>query len=599
MGKDRYMYTSMLVSRLKKASQPNPAHLKDLDAATTAGSDDNITVDSRHFVPVYEGEWRDGRKEGYGTFRESETSCVAGVWYKDKLHGFCMNYDHQGNRFEGYFKNGKRVGFGKLITKEAISIGRYVENRPDGLHLTIIHASTEIYSERYCAGQLESRVSLDQMLPMVPLPPAAVEEMKFSLATREVGDITTTVGSRIRRLSVQLSRRSSSRGSSNLLDSDSPIARGHYTHRSRDSQPGYKKRASSICTTSPKRIAGACASLSRRGVASWTVAHVKLFCGLCGIAEEMESVIARHRIDGEALLALLRLCVAESDDWTFKSGAESFARELDITDIKTGWMFLTLLREIVRTEYRRKERIQSLIPLTASPLKSQQERQAVLCELLSGITELQQYLIPFSDLTPSGNIGEGGFGTVKLFNSKILQAQVAAKEFRRDFSASSDYHYNKIRALREFANELALLVVLRHPNITLLWGVVLDCPKPLILTEYIHGGSLLDLLHKKGVKLPRRDILSIAKDICAGMEFLHHQKVLHCDLKSSNILLKVTRRGTEESSYIAKLCDFGLAKSFELCPLLGGSCGIVDELLSMQDSVSHKDIDTVSCHTGL
>lgn len=605
-GWGRYLYTSMLMYRASKSTGGSAGINKDIDAVTTAGSDDNITRDQNcrhHFVPVYEGEWYDGRKEGYGTFRESESSCVAGTWYRDRLHGFCISFDQQGNRFEGYFKAGKRHGYGKMTTKDGISIGHYVDNRPDAFHLCISHATTEIYSERYNAGNLEARVSLDQMLPMVPLTTIAIEEMKYSLAARDNTDITTTVGSKVRRLSVQLSRRSS-RGSldidnNSVLNNNNGTTTTHTPTTTGTSQPRQaapKRRASSACMTPPKRIAGACASLSRRGVASWTVAHTKLFCGLCGIAEDMERIITRHRVDGEALLALLRICIAESDDLSLAAGPEALARELDMTDIKLAWYFLTVAKELVRTEYRRKERIQSLIPLTLAPLRTQQDRQAILRELLSGITELQQYLIPFSDLIPNGNIGEGGFGTVRLFKSKSLQTQVAAKECRRDFSASSDYDYYKVRALREFANELTLLVALRHPNITLLWGVVLDAPKPLILTEYVAGGSLLDLLHKRRIKLNGADILSIAKDICAGMEFLHHQKVLHCDLKSSNILLKTRKDGPEEVSYIAKLCDFGLAKSFELCPLLGGSCGIVDELLSMQDSAYELRCDVGTPH---
>eukprot|EP01055_Gregarina_sp_Pseudo9_P005362 Gregarina_sp_Pseudo_9__5361@NODE_644_length_2429_cov_8_815900_g607_i0_p1_GENE_NODE_644_length_2429_cov_8_815900_g607_i0NODE_644_length_2429_cov_8_815900_g607_i0_p1_ORF_typecomplete_len768_score99_96Pkinase_Tyr/PF07714_17/1_1e61Pkinase/PF00069_25/3_8e02Pkinase/PF00069_25/5_9e56Pkinase_fungal/PF17667_1/3_4e11MORN/PF02493_20/3_4e03MORN/PF02493_20/78MORN/PF02493_20/0_00085MORN/PF02493_20/1_3e02MORN/PF02493_20/0_0047MORN/PF02493_20/20Kdo/PF06293_14/3e05Kinaselike/PF14531_6/9_2Kinaselike/PF14531_6/0_0 len=571
-GWGRYLYTSMLMNRTKSGNLPGPN--KDLDVATTAGSDDNTTRDQdakRPFVPIYEGQWKDGRKEGFGTFRESETSCVAGRWSRDRLHGFCVSFDHEGNRFDGFFRHGKRHGFGRMTTREGVSVGSYVDNRPHGFHLCVSHASTEVHSERYTGGTLEARVSLDQMLPMVPLVANAIEEMKHSLGAGAPDKISVSVGSQIRRLSVQLSRKSS------------------------DPKP-FQRRASAACTTSPKRIAGACAPLSHRGVASWSVAHVKLFCGLCGIAEEMERVISRHRIDGEALLALLRICIAESDDLSFSSGPEAFSRELDMTDVKLGWFFLTASKEVVRLEYRRKERIQSVIPLTSNPLDSQQDRQAIMCELLSGIPELQQYLIPYADLVPNGNIGEGGFGTVRLFYSNSLQTQVAAKEFRRDFSASPDYNYYKVRALREFANELALLVVLRHPNVTLLWGVVLDAPKPLILTEYVSGGSLLDLLHRRRIKLSKIDILSIAKDVCAGMEFLHHQKVLHCDLKSSNILLKARKDGPGEVSYIAKLCDFGLAKSFELCPLLGGSCGIVDELLSMQDSAYELRCDVGTPH---
>lgn len=42
------------------------------------------------------------------------------------------------------------------------------------------------------------------------------------------------------------------------------------------------------------------------------------------------------------------------------------------------------------------------------------------------------------------------------------------------------------------------------------------------------------------------------EDIALGMVYLHDRKVLHCDLKSSNILL--------DDSFNVKLCDFGLSQ---------------------------------------
>jgi len=49
-------------------------------------------------------------------------------------------------------------------------------------------------------------------------------------------------------------------------------------------------------------------------------------------------------------------------------------------------------------------------------------------------------------------------------------------------------------------------------------------------------------------------VVRIAREICCGMAYLHANGILHCDLKSSNILL------TESGQ--AKICDFGLATRF-------------------------------------
>ena len=53
----------------------------------------------------------------------------------------------------------------------------------------------------------------------------------------------------------------------------------------------------------------------------------------------------------------------------------------------------------------------------------------------------------------------------------------------------------------------------------------------------MEGGSLFDILHKKHTKLDEDRIILVAEDIALGMNYLHDRKVLHCDLKSSNILV--------------------------------------------------------------
>lgn len=70
--------------------------------------------------------------------------------------------------------------------------------------------------------------------------------------------------------------------------------------------------------------------------------------------------------------------------------------------------------------------------------------------------------------------------------------------------------------------------------------------------EYMPGGSLFDYLHLKGNRPSEQRIYKYLKDISRGMAYLHGKNILHCDLKSSNVLLSRT---------IAKISDFGLSQN--------------------------------------
>lgn len=58
-----------------------------------------------------------------------------------------------------------------------------------------------------------------------------------------------------------------------------------------------------------------------------------------------------------------------------------------------------------------------------------------------------------------------------------------------------------------------------------------------MVTEFLSGGSLFDYLHKKRQKLSEELLVSFCKDVSLGMAYLHEKNVLHCDLKSSNLLI--------------------------------------------------------------
>jgi serine/threonine protein kinase len=74
-----------------------------------------------------------------------------------------------------------------------------------------------------------------------------------------------------------------------------------------------------------------------------------------------------------------------------------------------------------------------------------------------------------------------------------------------------------------------------------------------IVTEYLSGGSVWNILHDPKMVLPWQKRLKIGLDTAIGMNYLHNKGIIHRDLKSPNLLC------TED--FTVKICDFGLSKT--------------------------------------
>lgn len=106
--------------------------------------------------------------------------------------------------------------------------------------------------------------------------------------------------------------------------------------------------------------------------------------------------------------------------------------------------------------------------------------------------------------------------------------------------------------MKDFINEVEILVKLRHPNIVQFLAAVITKPPLMLVTEYLPGGDLHALIQKGPV--PADLAVTFALDMARGMAYLHGgpNVVIHRDLKPRNLII--------DDSNELKVGDFGLSK---------------------------------------
>jgi serine/threonine protein kinase len=155
-----------------------------------------------------------------------------------------------------------------------------------------------------------------------------------------------------------------------------------------------------------------------------------------------------------------------------------------------------------------------------------------------------------------------GFGQVYLglWNGKYI----AIKKFNLKHKHEVNPSLNSLKNnLNKFIKEINIISNLRHPNITLYIGSSINYlaanslrNEYYLITEYIGKGSLFDFLHVLKLKFSCLETLSIIYEIAIALKYLHSRDILHCDLKSSNILL--------DDNFKIKVSDFGLSKLYSI-----------------------------------
>jgi 5'-AMP-activated protein kinase catalytic alpha subunit len=103
-----------------------------------------------------------------------------------------------------------------------------------------------------------------------------------------------------------------------------------------------------------------------------------------------------------------------------------------------------------------------------------------------------------------------------------------------------------------------------HPNVIKLFHILDTVQDLYIVTEYISGGDLFNLINDKGC-LSEQEAMRFFWQLMEGLEYIHSCLISHRDLKLENILI--------DKNNNLKIADFGLSNYMKDGQFLKTGCG--------------------------
>jgi serine/threonine protein kinase len=140
-------------------------------------------------------------------------------------------------------------------------------------------------------------------------------------------------------------------------------------------------------------------------------------------------------------------------------------------------------------------------------------------------------------------LGSGGMGEVWRGRDTRGDRDVAIKVLSPEAVHDAD-------RMRRFAMESKAASSLNHPNILTVHEVGQSAAGPYLVTEYVEGSTVRNLLNDGPLPLARA--VDVALQAAEGVANAHGVGIVHRDLKPENLM--VNREG------VVKILDFGLAK---------------------------------------
>ena len=111
-------------------------------------------------------------------------------------------------------------------------------------------------------------------------------------------------------------------------------------------------------------------------------------------------------------------------------------------------------------------------------------------------------------------------------------------------------------ARRRFLREARAAASVRHPNVASVFYLGRSGENYFYAMEFVEGETLEKLIKRSG-RLDVELALEIVTQVASGLAAVHKQKLVHRDVKPSNIMVRLE----DEGAMTAKIIDLGLAKA--------------------------------------
>ena len=141
-------------------------------------------------------------------------------------------------------------------------------------------------------------------------------------------------------------------------------------------------------------------------------------------------------------------------------------------------------------------------------------------------------------------IGSGGMADVYKGRDTMLNRYVAIKVLKKEFREDETF-------VKKFRSEAQAAAGLLNPNIVNVYDVGEDRGLYYMVMELVEGITLKEYIDRKK-RLSAREVISIAIQMCSGIEEAHKHHIIHRDIKPQNIIISNDGK--------VKVTDFGIAR---------------------------------------
>jgi len=154
-------------------------------------------------------------------------------------------------------------------------------------------------------------------------------------------------------------------------------------------------------------------------------------------------------------------------------------------------------------------------------------------------------------------LGQGGMGAVYLALDAEKEKEVAIKLISQPQEAQGKHNESYLRFQKRMQREVNVLMRVQDPRIVAFYDWGKDETHGLYYTMEVLLNSITLKEQLEAKPFSVRETLRLLQDILLGLKALHHSRVIHRDLKSTNILCF-----PGDDQLEIKLIDMGIARWF-------------------------------------